>query len=196
MVQRSCSIPCVLRAWCLSQRDRQHGKRINITEDHVQRLVSMIFLTTWMVGSCLRISPPLVHRGLYIVPHVTYPPCVSFPLPVGGQWRVLATFRQVGRGSRKEEAGKSPEHPLSANALSQGWYTLACSQMAQDCSQTWALGTHRLPSLAFAYLMRTLHLQCCQGYQMLLCHFCFFYDASFSPVEAGHHIILQLLTNL
>lgn len=110
MVQRSCSIPCVLRAWCLSQRDRQHGKRINITVDHVQRLVSMIFLTTWMVGSCLRISPPLVHRGLYIVPHVTYPPCVSFPLPVGGQWRVLATFRQVGRGSRKEEAGKSPEH--------------------------------------------------------------------------------------
>lgn len=201
MVQRSCSIPCVLRAWRLSQRDRQHGKRINITVDHVQRLVSTIFLT-WMVGSCLRISPPLVHRGLYIVPHITYPPCVSFPLPVGGQWRCWLLSNRWAKVQGRKKLAKAqstnlrPEQTLSANALSQGWYTLACSQMAQDCSQTWALGTHPLPNLAFAYLVRTLHLQCCQGYQMLLCHFCFSHHASFSPVEAGHHIILQLLTNL
>lgn len=201
MVQRSCSIPCVLRAWCLSPRDRQHGKRINITVDHVQRLVSMIFLT-WMVGSCLRISPPLVHRGLYIVPHITYPPCVSFPLcrrPVegAGYFQTGGQRFKEGRSWQKPRAPNlRPERTLSASALSQGWYTLACSQMAQDCSQTWALGTHPLPSLAFAYLMHTLHLRCCQGYQMLLCHFCISYHASFSPVEAGHHIILQLLTNL
>lgn len=109
MVQCSCSTPWVLRAWCLSQRDRQHGRRIDITVDCVHRLVSMIFLATWMACSCLRISPPLVHRGLHIV-HVTYPPYVFSPSPVWGQWRVLAAFRQVGRGFKKEEAGKSPEH--------------------------------------------------------------------------------------
>lgn len=203
MVQCSCSIPWVLRAWCLSQRDRQHGKRIDITVDRVHRLVSMIFLATWMACSCLRISPPLVHRGLHIVPHVTYPPYVFFPItcmrPVEGAG-CFQTGGQRFKGGRSWQKPRAPnlrpERALSANALSQGWYTLACSQMAQDCSQTWALGTHPLPSLAFAYLMCTLHLQRCQGYQMLLCHFRRETGLMKKAVEAGHHSILQLLTNL
>lgn len=70
------------------------------------------------------------------------------------------------------------------------------SQLAQDRFQTWTLGTCPRPSPAFAYLMSLLHLQHCQGHQMLLCQSPFLHQASFSPVEAGHHIVLQLLHNL
>lgn len=104
-----------------------------------------------------------------------YPSCS--PSPVPGQWRALAALRQAGRGSRKEEVGKSPEHLTSGQSvisppmpsLKDGTHW-PVSQLAQDRFQTWTLGTCPRPSPAFAYLMSLLHLQHCQGHQMLLCH--------------------------
>lgn len=60
-----------------------------------------------------------------------------------GQGRALLVLRQLGRGSRKEDAGKSPEHPTSGQSeislptpsLKDNTHWPA-SQPAQDCFQT------------------------------------------------------------